>query len=543
LQNLRDFFWTPRLPPLHLLSYPAAPWPDIFVPTRTPWKGLGRSLAGHVIVIAALIASAQMFPDRHEIVDHADIAHNNVVYYTPAEYLQQLDTGSAPAEKADKGDPEFSPQPIISVPQHADNRVQTVVTPPNVKLDRDVPLPNIVAWSQTPQAVPMAATTRNAVDRRAPSLAESVVAPSPQVNRPLDRRPQSLAQNVVAPAPEVSLAAERQVMQAPQAAVVAPAPQLNAENIRRAGDLNIGHSDVVAPAPQLPTEERSVAARVGPLAAGAGVVPPPPSMQASGGESGGGRVIALNLRPLAPNSAAEIPSGNRRGSFAANPEGNPGARGTPPTTGSGTTTAGTGTGKASDLPAGLHVGAAPKGASVGTTTGGTQPSNSSSPVMMASVTPPRVTTTPPGPTAQPSLDNPTPLERQVFGDRKFYRMNINVPNLNSSGGSWVIRFAQLKQDDVAGDLSSPVAIRTADPGYPLELMRHNAQGTVILYAVIHSDGSVNDVKVLQSVDDRLDPYAAAAFAKWKFRPAIKNGDPVALETVVVIPFRPSRGAF
>jgi TonB family protein len=163
--------------------------------------------------------------------------------------------------------------------------------------------------------------------------------------------------------------------------------------------------------------------------------------------------------------------------------------------------------------------------------------------MMASIAPPRVSTTPPGPTAQPALDSPTPLERQVFGDRKFYRMNINVPNLNSSGGSWVIRFAQLKQDEVGGDLSSPVAIRTADPGYPLELMRHNAQGTVTLYAVIHSDGSVNGVKVLQSVDDRLDTYAAAAFAKWKFRPAIKNGDPVALETVVVIPFKPSRGGF
>ena len=54
-----------------------------------------------------------------------------------------------------------------------------------------------------------------------------------------------------------------------------------------------------------------------------------------------------------------------------------------------------------------------------------------------------------------------------------------------------------------GELSSPVAIRTADPGYPLELMRHNVQGTVTLYAVIHSDGSVSDVKVLQSVDERL----------------------------------------
>src|SRR5450432_942296 len=120
LRNLRDFFWTPRLPPLHLLSYPAAPWPDVFVPSGVPWGGVSRSFVGHVIVIAALAGSAEMFPDRHVIVDHPEIAHNQVVYYTPAEYLQQLDTGSAPAEKTEKGGPEFSPQPIISVPPQAD---------------------------------------------------------------------------------------------------------------------------------------------------------------------------------------------------------------------------------------------------------------------------------------------------------------------------------------------------------------------------------------------------------------------------------------
>jgi TonB family protein len=69
------------------------------------------------------------------------------------------------------------------------------------------------------------------------------------------------------------------------------------------------------------------------------------------------------------------------------------------------------------------------------------------------------------------------------------------------------------------------------------------QGTVTLYAVIHSDGAVSDVKVLQSVDERLDPYASAALTKWKFRPATRNGKPVALETVVVIPVRPGRSAF
>ncbi len=40
-------------------------------------------------------------------------------------------------------------------------------------------------------------------------------------------------------------------------------------------------------------------------------------------------------------------------------------------------------------------------------------------------------------------------------------------------------------------------------------MRRNVQGTVTLYAVIRSDGSVGEVRVLQGVDDRLDAYAKA----------------------------------
>jgi TonB family protein len=548
-RNLRDLFWTPRQPALHLVSYPAAPWPDVFVRRALPWGGLSTSALVHVAVIAALLSVVRLFPERPAIVDHPVLSHKDVIYYTPAEYLAQLDTGSAPSEKAEKGDPEFSPQPIISVPPQADNHVQTIVTPPDVKLDRDVPMPNIVAWSQRQPSVPLGATARNAADLKAPTLASAaVVAPSPEVKRSLDRPSQSLSTDVVAPAPEVSLAAGRKVLQAPQPPVVAPAPQVNAENIRKLGDLNIGHSEVVAPAPQLPVAERSVAARVGPLVAGTNAVPPPPSAEASGPRSGGGRVIALNVRPLAPNIATEVPEGNRRGSFAATPEGNPDARGTPPADAKNAkgNEAGAGSGKGSgaaadrpsDAPPGLYVGSAPKAATTAAAAGNSPFDHAR---MIASITPPRVTSAPAHPANE--VDSPSPLDRQVFGDRRFYRMNLNMPNLNSSGGSWVVRFAELKDDGQKGDLTSPVATRTADPAYPLELMRHNVQGTVTLYAVIHGDGSVSDVKVLQSVDDRLDDFATAALTRWKFRPATKNGNPVALEAVVVIPFHPSRSSF
>jgi TonB family protein len=126
------------------------------------------------------------------------------------------------------------------------------------------------------------------------------------------------------------------------------------------------------------------------------------------------------------------------------------------------------------------------------------------------------------------------------GYGKFYAMTLNVPNVNSAGGSWVMHYVELKDAEKPGDLVAPVAIQEVDPGYPLELMKEKVQGTVVLSAVIRSDGSVGEVCILRGVDDRLDAYASAALSRWRFRPATRNGDPTALQTVVTIPFRPMR---
>ena len=117
--------------------------------------------------------------------------------------------------------------------------------------------------------------------------------------------------------------------------------------------------------------------------------------------------------------------------------------------------------------------------------------------MMAEVTPPRVAASPKRLTSEASVDNPTEMERKVFGDRKFYSMTLNMPNLNSGGGSWVIRFAELHENQDKSELVAPLATQKVDPAYPLELMRRGIQGTVTLYAIIRSDGSVGNVRVLR----------------------------------------------
>ena len=108
-----------------------------------------------------------------------------------------------------------------------------------------------------------------------------------------------------------------------------------------------------------------------------------------------------------------------------------------------------------------------------------------------------------------------------------------------------MRFAEMNPiPGSAGDgVSAPEPLRKVDPAYPAALMRDRVEGIVILYAVIHSDGSVGEVRVLQGVDDTLDENARDAVQKWRWRPGTKNGAPVDLEAVIKIPFRAPRKVF
>jgi TonB family protein len=549
-RNLADLFRARKQIPFLISSRPGSFWPDVFVTSRLPWSRFGQSAMCHVVVIVALWGSVRFWPQPPRVLDRPVFNRADVIYYAPSEYLPPLDTGGRRRPQPHKGEPEHSPQPIISVPAEADNRTQTIVTPSDIKLNHDVPLPNIVAWSNKAQpAVPLASTAATA-NMRLPALPVTAVAPPPETMPANRQRTSMLSQTAVAPTPELKTESWR-TLQGPQAAIVQPPPSVDAASQRGLGDINIGHSEVVAPAPELPVAEqyaapgRSQTALAG-GGAGAAAVPPPPSIPGNAGSNPNGRIISLGIHPSA-TSPAEMPAGNRRGTFAATPEGKTGAPGTPDVAAGTNRGNGSGAGKNSEgIPSGLTVGTGPdnqnraavagkeNGTGGGTATGNTSDNSR----LVADATPPRVTATPSRPLSEVSTDRATDVDRWIFGEKKFYAMTLNMPNLNSAGGSWVIRFAELNPNEAKGDLTAPEATQKVDPAYPLELMRRNIQGTVTLYAVIRNDGSVSDVRVLRGIDDQLDQYARAALARWHFRPATKNGAAVDLEAVVMIPFKP-----
>jgi TonB family protein len=504
--NLWDLIFRPGRRSLPLESAPGAFWSDVFVQRRLPWRRFLESLGYHALALAALISFSSFSFLRPVPQPRPAFDHTQVISYEPVEYLPPVDTRRVEAARPRPADPELSRQPIISLPREADNRLQTIIAPPNVNLKGDVALPNIVAWSDQDSSL-------------RPQLA---IAPPPVV----------LASSITRIAPKVTNS------------VVAPPPQVERSSVRTLGALNIGPAAVIAPAPQLAVSEQRAIPGAAVAGAAVQVVPPPPAWAASGYSAAGSRVIALNLHPSV-GAPPDTPSGNRRGSFAATPEGHPAASGNPGSSGNanGDRNGNRESGK-SALPPGLYVGKSTnaKTSSVAGDPAGKNsfPANSVNPRLFASLSPPSANL--PAHAIQPESAKLSEAERAVFGDRKFYSLTLNMPNLNSAGGSWVIRFAELKQDastDSAG-LSAPTATRKVDPAYPLQLMRENVEGTVIVYAVIHANGNVGSVRILRGIDDRIDPFASQAISQWRFRPATRNGVAVDVEATFLIPFRPGR---
>ncbi|HET7209927.1 MAG TPA: energy transducer TonB [Terriglobales bacterium] len=90
---------------------------------------------------------------------------------------------------------------------------------------------------------------------------------------------------------------------------------------------------------------------------------------------------------------------------------------------------------------------------------------------------------------------------------------------------------------VGGGVSAPRTIYAPDPEYSEEARKAKYQGTVVLWMIVGPDGRPRDVRVARSVGMGLDEKAIEAVRTWKFEPARKNGQAVAVQINVEVDFR------
>jgi protein TonB len=81
-----------------------------------------------------------------------------------------------------------------------------------------------------------------------------------------------------------------------------------------------------------------------------------------------------------------------------------------------------------------------------------------------------------------------------------------------------------------------LVIKRVQPRYPTQALQMRIQGPVQLQATITKNGDIQNLKVV-SGDLVLARAAQEAVKQWKYKPYFLNGEPVAIETQILVNFR------
>ncbi len=139
---------------------------------------------------------------------------------------------------------------------------------------------------------------------------------------------------------------------------------------------------------------------------------------------------------------------------------------------------------------------------------------------------------------KPPKEPPPPpkliVEKQVKPTMN--RIKIEIPNIDlpsiAGGGPFLGNWAgnPLAEGDV-------LPIVRIDPQWPREALIEGIEGYVVVEVTIGADGSVKDVRVIQSEPRRMfDRNVIRAVLKWKFKPRIINGVPVERKAIQMLEF-------
>jgi periplasmic protein TonB len=97
----------------------------------------------------------------------------------------------------------------------------------------------------------------------------------------------------------------------------------------------------------------------------------------------------------------------------------------------------------------------------------------------------------------------------------------------------------IAQEQPKTNQTMPRVVSEVKPDYTPAAKQQGIQGIVELSVVVNDDGTVGEVKVTKSLDDKygLDEQAVIAMKKWRFKPGTKDGKPVAVEVTVEMSFK------
>lgn len=89
-----------------------------------------------------------------------------------------------------------------------------------------------------------------------------------------------------------------------------------------------------------------------------------------------------------------------------------------------------------------------------------------------------------------------------------------------------------------GEVRPPRKLRDVKPDYPAALRDKQIAGDVVLEGIVGKDGTVHDLRVVETPHPDLGRAATAAVANWLFEPTLLNCEPAEVQMRVTVKFGP-----
>jgi TonB family protein len=90
--------------------------------------------------------------------------------------------------------------------------------------------------------------------------------------------------------------------------------------------------------------------------------------------------------------------------------------------------------------------------------------------------------------------------------------------------------------NVGGGVSAPTVLHAVEPEFTPEARAANDQGSVSIQLIVDAQGNPQNVHVTRHAQFGLDEKAIQAVRNYKFRPAMFQGHPVAVQINIDVDF-------
>ncbi len=380
------------------------------------------------------------------------------------------------------------------------SKTEFVWQPSKVELPKEVKAPNLISIHASAPALP--APTPPALP--APEPPKRTFIPPPPAAKPVAQTPPVAP--VILPAPAIRLQT---------AQVKLPvAPPLEAQPLAAPAS-----ESAVAGPPQPRREFTPPPARAKPtggIASGNLSAPTPPSPQPIGNLN----IASVNLNSISTPKA--LPPGSRAGQFSSAPKtGEPGSNESGGASVPGLTAHGNG--------------------SSGTRIPGLEPpANAPSLppktiILYRDVMTHAMGSSLSAPLRPGSRTIPDRIE-QKFHDRPVYTMVLPSPKLPEYGGDWIVWFSERAVAEAVAPIRAPIPEKKHVPEVP-EAYTWGKEADVLIAAVIDETGHIQNPSIVKLPPGFPAQFVLADLGTWQFKPATRNGIPIAVEALLYIPFR------